>query len=148
MRQSKSSTNKKVRYDWSKLLTDNNIKELYTVKVNSRFPALQNLEENVKHSNIIYTKIISAHEDVARKYVPVKNKVKQHVQWVNDDIVEKRKYMLEALDYSNYVRTRNSVKKLEDAKILESYFKEQEDYAQEKVVKIRAAADHQKSKIV
>ena len=131
-----------------KPITDNNIKELYTVEVNSRFPALQNLEENVKNSNITYTKIISAHEDVARKYVPVKNKVKQHVQWLNDDIVEKRKSMLEALDYSNYVKTRNSVKKLEDVKILEAYFKEQEDSVQEKVVKIRAAADYHKSKIV
>ena len=124
-----------------KPITDNNIKELYTVEVNSRFPALQNLEENVKNSNITYTKIISAHEDVARKF-------KQHVQWLNDDIVEKRKSMLEALDYSNYVKTRNSVKKLEDVKILEAYFKEQEDSVQEKVVKIRAAADYHKSKIV
>ena len=148
LRQSKSSSNKKVRYDWSKLLTGNSIKELYTVEVNNRFPALQNLEENVKNSNTIYTNTISAHEDVATKYVPVQNKVKQHVQWLNDDIVEKRKAILEALDYCNHVKTRSSVKKLEDAKILEAYFKEQEDYAQGKMVKIIAAADHQKSKIV
>ena len=77
LRQNKSSSNKKVRYDWSKLLTDNNIKELYTVEVNNRFQVLQDLEENVKNSNTVYTNIISAHENVARKYIPVKNKFKQ-----------------------------------------------------------------------
>ena len=114
LRQNKSSSNKKVRYDWSKLLTDNNIKELYTVEVSNRFQALQDLEEN---SNTIYINIISAQEDVARRYIPVKNKVKQHVQWLNANIVEKRKAMLEVLDYSNRVKTRNSVKRLDDAKM-------------------------------
>ena len=58
--------------------------------------------------------------------------------------------MLEALDYFNRVKTRNIVKNLDDAKIQlkEAYFKEQENYAQKKVGEIRAAADHQNSKIV
>ena len=73
LRQSKLSTNKKPRCDWSKRLTDNNIKELYTVEVNNRFQARQDLDENVKDSNTIYTNKISAHEDVTRNYVPVKN---------------------------------------------------------------------------
>ena len=108
LRQSKSSTNKKVRYDWSTLLTDNKIKELYTVKINNRFQALQDLEENVKISNTIYTNIISAHEDVASKYILVKNKVKQHVPWLNDDVVEKRRAMVEALDCSNCLKIKRN----------------------------------------
>ena len=52
------------------------MKELYTVEVNNRFQALQDLEENVKNLNTICTNIISAHEDVVRKYIPVLNKVK------------------------------------------------------------------------
>ena len=47
----------------------------------------------------------------------MKNKVQQHVLWLNDDIVEKRKATLEALHYSNHVMTKSSVKKLDDAKI-------------------------------
>ena len=108
MRQSKSSTNKKVRYDCSTLLTDNKIKELYTVEINNRFQALQDLEENVKVSNTIYTNIISAHEDIASKYILVKNKVKQHVPWLNDDVVEKRRAMVEALDYSNCLKIKRN----------------------------------------
>ena len=58
--------------------------------------------------------------------------------------------MLEAIDYSNSVKTRSSVKKMDDAKIQleEVYFKEPENYAQGKVDQVREAADHQKSKIV
>ena len=61
LRQSKLSTTNKTRCDWSKLLTDNNIKELYTMEVNNRFQALKDLGENVKDSNTVYTNIISAH---------------------------------------------------------------------------------------
>ena len=73
LRQSKLSANKKDRCDWSKILTHNNIKELYTVEYNNRFQALQDLDENVKDSNVINTKKISAHEDVAMKCISVKN---------------------------------------------------------------------------
>ena len=51
LRQSKLSTNKKSRCDWIKVLTDNNIKELYTVEIKNRFQALQDLDENVRDSN-------------------------------------------------------------------------------------------------
>ena len=114
--QSKSSTNKKLRYDWSKLLTDNNTKELYTRGVKQEIPSSAGSRRECKEFKCIYTNIISAHEDVARKYIQAKNKVKEHVPWLNDDIIEKRKSVLEALDYSNRVKTRSSVKKLDDAK--------------------------------
>ena len=119
------------------------------MEINNRSQALHDREENVKNSNTNYTNIISAHEDVVRKYIPVKNKGKQHVPWLND-IVEKRKSMLEALEYSNRVKTRDCAKKLDDPKIQleEAYFKEQENYVHGKVHEIRAAEDHRKSKIV
>ena len=68
----------------------------------------------------------------------MKSEVKQHIPWLNYDVVEKRKAVLEALDYSNCVKTRSSVKKLDDAKIQleEAHFKEQENYARRKVDKI------------
>ena len=118
LRLSKSSTTKKVRYGWRKLLTDGNIKELYTAEVNNRFQAFQGLEEDKTSSNTIY-----------KKQTPVKNKFKQHVQWVNINIAEKRRAVFEALDYSNWVETRGSAKKLNDARIKpEVYVKEQEIY--------------------
>ena len=62
----------------------------------------------VMAANKIYSNIVSAHDEAAKKCIPVKKKVKQHVPWLNDDIVKKRKAMLEALDYSNRVKTRSS----------------------------------------
>ena len=114
--QSKSPTNQKLRYDWSKLLTDNNTKERYTRGVKQEIPSSAGSRRECEEFKCIYTNIISAYEDVARKYIPAKNKVNQHVPWLNDDIIEKREPMLEALDYSNRVKTRISVKKLDDAK--------------------------------
>ena len=78
LRQSKSSTVKKVRYNWSKLLTGSNIKELYTVEVSNRFQAFLDLEEDVNSSNTINNNIISAHDETAKNHIPVKNKVKQN----------------------------------------------------------------------
>ena len=61
-------------------------------------------------SNTIYNNIISAHVEAAKKHKPVKNKAKQHVPRVNNDIAEKRRALFEALDYSNSVKTRSSTK--------------------------------------
>ena len=150
LRQSKSSTVKKVRYNWSKLLTGSNIKELYTVEVSNRFQAFLDLEEDVNSSNTINNNIISAHDETAKNHIPVKNKVKQHVLWVTNDIAEKGKAVFEALDYSNWVKTRSSAKNLHNTRIKleEANVKEQERYAQGKVDEIKSPAEHQKSKLV
>ena len=120
------------------------------MEVNSRFQAFQDLEEDMSSSNTIQNNVISGHDEAAKKHIPVKNKVKQHVPWVNNDIAEKRRAIFEALDYSNRVKTRSSAKKLNDARINleEAYVKEHEIYALGKVDEIRTAPEHQKKKLV
>ena len=51
LRLSLRQSNKKSRCDWIKVLTDNNIKELYTAEIKNRFQALQDLDENARDSN-------------------------------------------------------------------------------------------------
>ena len=46
LRQSKPSGQKKIRYNWNKLLNDNDIKDKYTVEVCNRYQALQDLHGN------------------------------------------------------------------------------------------------------
>ena len=65
----------------------------------------------------MYNNIISAHDKAAKKYIPVKNKFKQYVPRVNKYVAEKMRAVFEALNYSNPVKTRNSAKKLNDARI-------------------------------
>ena len=89
LRQSKSSNTKNVRYYWSRLPAENNIKELYTVEVYNQFQALQELEDG-ESTDRIDNSVIMAHEEAAKKHIPVKNKVKQHVPWENDNIAGKR----------------------------------------------------------
>ena len=127
LRQSKSSTTKNVRYDWNKLLTDSNIKELYTGEVYNRFKVFQDIEEDVNSSNTIYNCKKNTYKEAAKRHIPVKNKIKQHLPRVNNDIVEKRSALFETLDYPNSKKTRSSEKKLDDARIKleEAYVKEQ-----------------------
>ena len=61
----------------------------------------------------------------------------QNVPQVSNDTAEKRRAVFEALDYSNLVKTRYSAKKFNDARIKpeEAYVKEQERYAQGRLMK-------------
>ena len=78
LRQNKPSTTKKSQYDWSRLLSDDHIKELYSTEVKNQFEALQNLEV-ANDSNELYNIIIQAYEEAAKKHIPSKNKVKHHI---------------------------------------------------------------------
>ena len=89
LRQSKPSGKKKIRYDWNKLLNDNIIKDMYTVEVCNRYQALQDLHGN-EDANQMYENIMTAHEKAAEISVPVKAKIKQHVPWKNENIIEKK----------------------------------------------------------
>ena len=70
LRQSKSSSKKNIRYDWNLLLTNNNIKDRYTVEVRNQYQALQDLEGN-EDANKVYENIMSAHEEAAKNTIPV-----------------------------------------------------------------------------
>ena len=43
----------------------------------------------------MYNNIISAHDKAAKKYIPVKNKFKQHVPRVNKYVAEKMRAVFE-----------------------------------------------------
>ena len=53
MRENKPSTIKRSQYDWSRLLSDDHIKELYSTEVKNHFEALENLE--VANDSMKYT---------------------------------------------------------------------------------------------
>ena len=115
LRQSKISTKRIVSYDWSKLLTDNNVKELYAVEVNNRFQTLRDLEENLYNSNTLYNNIISAHDEAEEAHTS-EEKGQTTCAMVKRGYCRKTRTMLETLDYSNRIKTRNNAGKLVDAK--------------------------------
>ena len=53
LRKSKTASRKKIRYDWNVLITDENIKERYSVEVRNQYQVLQDLEGN-EDANRVY----------------------------------------------------------------------------------------------
>ena len=119
------------------------------MEVNNQYQALQELED-AGDTDKMYNNLVSAHEEATKRHIPVKSKVKQHVPWENDVIAGKREAVKEAFNESTQRKTRNSAKKLHDARkeLEDGYALEQERYAQEKVNSISNAAEYQKSKLV
>ena len=64
---------------------------MYTVEVRNRYHALQDLHGN-EDAKQMHENIMTAHEKAAEISVPAKAKIKQHVLWKNENIIEKRKW--------------------------------------------------------
>ena len=109
---------------------------MYTVEVSNRYQALQDLHGN-EDANQMYENIMT----------PMKAKIKQHVPWENENIIEKREMVKNAYEVCLRRNTRSSAVKLEEAKqeLQESYDREQEKYVNEKIHAITDAIQHQKS---
>ena len=145
LRQSKSSSKKNIRYDWNLLLTDNNIKDRYTVEVRNQYQALQDLEGN-EDANKVYENIMSAHEEAAKNNIPVRMKIKQHVPWEDENILKERENVKKTYQENLKRRTRKSNAELKEAKkhLQEAYDLEQEKYVNEKISYITNAVEHQR----
>ena len=119
---------------------------MYTVEVQNQYQTLQDLDGNVD-ANKIYANIMLAHEEAAKRKVPVKVRVKQHVPWEDENIIAKRETARKAYEVSLKNKTRGSLAKLEEAKkeLQEAYDLEQENYVNEKIHEITNAVEHQKS---
>ena len=64
----------------------------------------------------MYENTTTAHAKAAEISVPVKAKIKQHVPWENENIIEKREMVKKAYEVCLRRNTRSSAAKLEEAK--------------------------------
>ena len=66
---------KKVNLDWNRLLSENNIKSVYSVDVNNRFEALQeDCNDDDNNADTTYNNIITAHNEAAKMCIQKKEK--------------------------------------------------------------------------
>ena len=65
------------------------------MEVCNRYQALQDLH-GYEDANQMYENIMTAQEKAAEISVPVKAKIKQHVPWENENIIEKREMVRNA----------------------------------------------------
>ena len=143
-----TNKSKKVQYDWSQLLKDDEIKLAYSVEVRNRYNALQDqIEDNT--SNTQYNNIVDAHSKVAEKHIPIKPKKKQRIPWEDILIVQKREELKMHHASTSAVPTVEEKRKTNELKekLDEAYLKEQEDYVKEKVTTIENAHINQQSRL-
>ena len=148
LRQTKPSGKEKIRYSWNKLLNEDKIKDMYIVEVCNRCQALQDLHAD-EDANQMYENIKSAHEKPAEISLPVKAKIKQHVPWESENIIEKREMVKNAYEVCLRRNTRSSAAKLEEAKqdLQGFYDREQEKFVNQKIHAVTDAIQHQKSSL-
>jgi len=137
------------QHDWSKLLTDNDVRLAYTVEVNNRFEVLQAADES-STAESVSTNIIRAHEYAAKRHVPSRQRRRRRVPWVDQIVLEKRTQLKDAhraillnddhvVDFTAYDQAKRELK--------EAYKQSQEQYVQEKTHLITAATQQHQSRL-
>ena len=122
---------------WTHTLTCGMKREIDYILINTKW---KNSTLNCEAYNTFFT-VGSDHRILTTKLRlslrQSKSSKMQNVPQVSNDTAEKRRAVFEALDYSNLVKTRYSAKKFNDARIKpeEAYVKEQERYAQGRLMK-------------
>ena len=149
MRANTTNRTKKIPYDWSKLLYDENVRSKYTVDVYNRFQALQEICDS-ETADSMYNNIIEAHKMAAETHVPLKPKCKLRVPWENDKVAEKRQNLKELHNIKSANPSKSNIDRVKAAKkdLDLAYETEQEKYMKEKISKIENAHANQKSRLV
>ena len=75
---------------------------------------MQDLDHGNEDANKMY--ILLPHKEAAKRKVPVKVRVKQHLPWEDENIISKRETARKAYEVSLKEKARESVAKLEEAK--------------------------------
>ena len=148
LRVNKNLSKNRVRYDWGKLIGDEDVRTSYTIDVKNRFEALKCLDDD-NNSNSIYNNIVNAHENAAEANIPKMERKKNRIPWENKEIIDKREKLKEAYESSTRRLTRANKSALDNAKqkLDEAYKQELEAYIQEKTNIIQHAAENQQSSL-
>ena len=134
-------------YDWA-LLNNKDIRDKYVLELGNRFETLQ--EKTEKNTpNDEYENFVNAHLEAAAKYIPTKIKTKYRVPWETLAVREKRALVKTA--FKNYRKnpTNTNALKLKTAQyqLAGIYIKEQTEYIQNQIDKIRDSVEDRQSRI-
>ena len=131
------------RYDWA-LLNDRDIKDKYALELRKRFETLKEKTEKVT-PNDEYENFVEAHLEAASKCIPTKPTTKYRVPWEASEVREKRALVKTASkSYRKNPTNTNARKQYQLAGI---YLKEQAEYIQNQIDKIRDSVEDRQSRI-
>ena len=134
-------------YDWA-LLNNRDIRDKYVLELRNRFETLQEKTEK-STPNDEYENFVNAHLEAAAKYIPTKLKTKYRVPWETLVVREKRALVKTASKNYRKNPTNTNALKLKTAQyqLAGVYIKEQTEYIQNQIDKIRDSVEDRQSRI-
>ena len=134
-------------YDWA-LLNNRDIRDKYVLKLRNRFETLQEKTEK-STPNDEYENFVNAHLETAAKCIPTKLKTKYRVPWETLAVREKRALVKTASKNYRKNPTNTNALKLKTAQyhLAGIYLKEQTEYIQNQIDKIRNSVEDRQSRI-
>ena len=134
-------------YDWA-LLNNRNIRDKYILELRNRFETLQEKMEK-STPNDEYENLVNAHLEAAAKCIPTKLKTKYRVPWETLAVREKRALVKTASKNYGKNPTNTNALKLKTAQyqLAGVYIKEQTEYIQNQIDKIRDSVEDRQSRI-
>ena len=134
-------------YDWA-LLNNKDIRDKYVLELRNRFETLQEKTEK-STPNDEYENFVNAHLEAAAKYIPTKIKTKYRVPYKTLAVREKRALVKTASkNYRKNPTNTNALKlKTTQYQLAGIYIKEQTEYIQNQIDKIRDSVEDRQSRI-
>ena len=134
-------------YDWA-LLNNRDIRDKYALELRNRFETLQEKTEKVT-PNDEYENFVEAHQEAASKCIPTKPRTKYRAPWETSEVREKRALVKTASKSYRKNPTNTNARKLEKAQYQFAgiYLKEQAEYIQNQIDKIRDSVEDRQSRI-
>ena len=134
-------------YDWA-LLNNRDIRDKYALELRNRFETLQEKTEKVT-PNDEYENFVEAHLEAASKCIPTKPRTKYRVPWETLEVREKCALVKTASKSYRKNPTNTNARKLEKAQyqLAGIYLKEQAEYIQNQIDKIRDSVEDRQSRI-
>ena len=134
-------------YTWA-LLNNKDVRDKYVLELRNRFETLQEKTEK-STPNDEYENFVNAHLEAAAKYIPTKIKTKYRVPWETLAVREKRALVKTASKNYRKNPTNTNALKLKTAQyqLAGIYIKEQTEYIQNQIDKIRDSVEDRQSRI-
>ena len=130
------------------LLNNRDIRDKYVLELRNRFETLQEKTEK-STPNDEYENFVNAHLEAAAKCIPIKLKTKYRVPWETLAVREKRALAKTASKNDRKNPTNTNALKLKTAQyqLAGIYIKEQTEYIQNQIDKIRDSVEDRQSRI-
>ena len=134
-------------YDWA-LLNNRDIRDKYVLELRNWFETLQEKIEKGT-PNYEYENFVNAHLEAAAKCIPTKPRTKYRVPWETLAVREKRAHVKTASKSYKKNPTNTNARKLKKAQnqLAGIYLKEQTEYIQNQIDKIRDSVEDRQSRI-